>query len=64
MIPDFTGISAPYEAPEAPDLTITTQGCTVADSAEALIPALLRLSALADLTCRVEPGDDLALVGL
>ena len=39
-IPDFTGISAPYEAPEAPDLTITTQGCSVEDSAEALIPAL------------------------
>ena len=44
-IPDFTGISAPYEAPEAPDLTITTQGCSVADSAASLIPALLGLRA-------------------
>lgn len=46
-IPDFTGISAPYEAPEAPDLVIRTQGLTVEDSAAALIPPLLRLSAAA-----------------
>ncbi len=44
-IPDFTGISAPYEAPEAPDLVIRTQGLAVEDSAAALIPPLLRLSA-------------------
>ncbi|WP_431311113.1 adenylyl-sulfate kinase [Methylobacterium nigriterrae] len=46
-IPDFTGISAPYEAPAAPDLVITTHGRTVEDSAAALIPELLRLSAAA-----------------
>ncbi|GJE61175.1 adenylyl-sulfate kinase [Methylobacterium trifolii] len=44
-IPDFTGISAPYEPPLAPDLTITTQAETVEQSAEMLIPELLRLSA-------------------
>ena len=44
-IPDFTGISAPYEAPERPDLAIPTQGCSVEESAALLIPELLRLSA-------------------
>ena len=43
-IPDFTGISAPYEPPEAPDLAIRTQGLTVEDSSGALIDHLLRLS--------------------
>ncbi|WP_418292078.1 adenylyl-sulfate kinase [Methylobacterium durans] len=45
-IPDFTGISAPYEAPERPDLVIPTQDRAVEDSAALLIPELLRLSAL------------------
>lgn len=44
-IPDFTGISAPYEAPLAPDLRLATDGFSVTDSAEALIADLLRLSA-------------------
>ncbi|VUF10762.1 adenylyl-sulfate kinase [Methylobacterium dankookense] len=44
-IPDFTGISAPYEAPDAPDLVIRTQGLTVEDSAGGLTAELLRLSA-------------------
>ncbi len=44
-IPDFTGISAPYEAPDAPDLVIRTQGLTVEDSAAGLTAELLRLSA-------------------
>lgn len=44
-IPNFTGISAPYEPPEAPDLTLATRGLAVADSAEPLIAALLDLSA-------------------
>ena len=46
-IPDFTGISAPYEAPEAPDLVLRTQGLTIAQSAASLIPELMRLSAAA-----------------
>ena len=44
-IPNFTGISAPYEPPEAPDLTLATRGLAVAESAEPLIAALLNLSA-------------------
>ncbi|MEH3119691.1 MAG: adenylyl-sulfate kinase [Methylorubrum populi] len=44
-IPDFTGISAPYEAPTAPDLTLETRDRAVMDSAQPLIAALLRLSA-------------------
>jgi adenylyl-sulfate kinase len=43
-IPNFTGVSAPYEAPVAPDIVLTTQNRAVADSAESLVAALLRLS--------------------
>ncbi len=35
-ITDFTGISAPYEAPEQPDIHIRTTGQTVAESGDAL----------------------------
>lgn len=44
-ISDFTGISAPYEAPEAPDLALATANRTIADSTRPLIAALLALSA-------------------
>jgi adenylylsulfate kinase len=44
-IPNFTGISAPYEPPEAPDLILATRGLAVGDSARPLIEALLNLSA-------------------
>lgn len=42
-IADFTGISAPFEAPENPDITVTTQGKTIAESGEELIAKLLPL---------------------
>ena len=35
-IPDFTGISAPYEAPERPDLEVDTGVLTVEQSMEKL----------------------------
>lgn len=41
----FTGVSAPYEAPEAPDLALRTEGLAVTCSAAPLCEALLRLSA-------------------
>jgi len=44
QIPDFTGISAPYEAPAHPDLLVRTEGLTVEQSALAVIPALFHLS--------------------
>ncbi len=44
-IPNFTGISAPYEVPEAPDLALKTRDQAVTESAQPLIDALLRLSA-------------------
>ena len=44
-IPNFTGISAPYEAPLNPDMTLATDGLSVAASAEPLIAELMRLSA-------------------
>ena len=41
----FTGVSAPYEAPEAPDLVLRTEDLAVASSAAPLCEVLLRLSA-------------------
>ncbi|MGU3468640.1 adenylyl-sulfate kinase [Methylobacterium sp. C33D] len=43
-IPDFTGVSAPYEDPEAPDVILRTQACSVEQAAAALIPHLMRAS--------------------
>jgi adenylylsulfate kinase len=39
-IPEFTGISAPYEEPFAPEITLNTDGQTVEQSATALLKAL------------------------
>jgi adenylylsulfate kinase len=43
-IRDFTGISAPYEPPETPDLILRTQDCLVEQTAAALVPHLMRAS--------------------
>ena len=40
IIPNFTGISAPYEAPESPEIVVDTSG-TVDDSAGQVINALM-----------------------
>ena len=45
-IAEFTGVSAPYEAPAAPDLILRTEGLAVEGSAAALVAALMRLSTL------------------
>jgi len=42
-IASFTGVSAPYETPEKPDLRIDTAACNVDAAVEAI---------LAELTCR------------
>ncbi|MCG8587868.1 MAG: adenylyl-sulfate kinase [Proteobacteria bacterium] len=39
-IPEFTGISAPYEAPERPELVLDTNGQTVEESTRALVQYL------------------------
>jgi adenylylsulfate kinase len=41
-IPEFTGISAPYEAPERPELVLDTNVQTVGESVEALVGHLER----------------------
>jgi adenylylsulfate kinase len=43
-IPGFTGVSAPYEVPKQPDLTIATQGRGTQTCVRRLSTALLRLS--------------------
>ncbi len=43
-IPNFTGISAPYECPDNPDLVIETRNITVEQSSSALIAKLTQIS--------------------
>lgn len=40
-IPNFTGVSDPYEAPAAPDLTLCTDVLTIPDSVSRLVLAVL-----------------------
>jgi len=40
-IPDFTGVSAPYEAPTAPEITLDTTHDDVSTCVDALIDALV-----------------------
>jgi adenylylsulfate kinase len=47
-IPEFTGISAPYEAPEQPELVLDTNGQSVEESVEALVSYLERQGFLSD----------------
>ena len=39
-IPNFSGISSPYEAPENPEITIDTTGMTVEESVDYLMEEL------------------------
>ena len=57
-IPEFTGVSAPYEAPESPELLINTVALDEAQSAEALL-SLLRERNVPGVS-RVEMGKPLA----
>jgi adenylylsulfate kinase len=45
-IPEFTGISAPYEAPASPELVIDTNRLTVAESLDALVGELRKRGVL------------------
>ena len=47
-IPEFTGISAPYEAPERPELVLDTNGQSVEESVTALVSYLERKGFLSD----------------
>jgi adenylylsulfate kinase len=40
QIPNFTGVSQPYEPPQRPELRIDSSVTTVADSAQAILAAL------------------------
>jgi adenylyl-sulfate kinase len=44
QIPDFTGISGPYECPQDPDLVLVTENRSVAESAQPLVDIILHLS--------------------
>lgn len=63
LISDFTGISAPYERPAAPDLTLSTPGFTVADTARPLFDALLNLSRLETLKSFSDDVDNILSTG-
>jgi adenylylsulfate kinase-like enzyme len=40
-IPNFTGISSPYEAPDNPDLTIDTDKFTISEAADQIMDLIL-----------------------
>ena len=40
-VPNFTGISAPYEEPQAPELRIDTTTCTADEAAATILRRLL-----------------------
>lgn len=40
-LPDFTGVSAPYECPERPDLRLRTEGRTPDECAREVVQALV-----------------------
>jgi bifunctional enzyme CysN/CysC len=45
-IPEFTGVSAPYEPPESPAITLDTATLSVAECVERLLEQLARISAM------------------
>ena len=57
-IPDFTGISSPYEPPADADLRIDTTGRTVEDCRDEVLAALVQAGYLADASVSVEAGGD------
>ena len=46
-IPEFTGISAPYEAPEQPELVVRTAGASVDDAVSRIVALLAERGAFA-----------------
>ena len=44
---DFTGVSAPYEAPSSPEVTIDTTGVSPSESARVVLEALERMAVTA-----------------
>jgi adenylylsulfate kinase len=47
-IPNFTGVSAPYEEPEQPELRIDTAACSVSEAVELIWSLLIDRSLLGD----------------
>ncbi len=48
QIPDFTGVSSPYEEPESPDTICDTEGETVAVSAQKVLDLLFQRGYIGD----------------
>jgi bifunctional enzyme CysN/CysC len=46
QIPNFTGISSPYEAPENPEITIKTTETTIDEAVEIILERLRAIAAL------------------
>jgi sulfate adenylyltransferase len=55
-IPDFTGISSPYEAPEDADLRIDTTGRSIDDCRDEVLDALVAAGFVADPTVETGPS--------
>ncbi|MEW5746928.1 MAG: adenylyl-sulfate kinase [Nitrospirota bacterium] len=59
-IPEFTGVSAPYEPPENPEIHLTTHEMTEEECAEAVVAYLIRNAVLFD-TGKNEPEEKKAI---
>ncbi len=47
---DFTGVSAPYQAPQAPELRLDTTGSTPVEAGEAVLARLVELNLVAEVS--------------
>ena len=47
-IRDFTGVSAPYEVPDSPDLVLDTESTALSECVETLLSMLARRALLRD----------------
>jgi adenylylsulfate kinase-like enzyme len=56
-ITDFTGVSAPYETPVAPELVVDTVRLSPAESARSVVQRLHELGLLAGASPRDQAGD-------
>lgn len=54
---NFTGVDAPYEPPEAPDLLLTTTGASISSSAEQLAAYVAGEVGLPGLLARASGAD-------
>lgn len=53
LLPEFTGISSPYEAPDAPEVRVDSAASTVAQEVQRILAELERRGIVADTPHRI-----------